>query len=350
MQWHALTAVRVAAIFLFLWAGVGIAATASSATDTVVLRNGDRLTGTIRHLSQDTLTLDTSYAGEVRIARTEVASFATGEPVPYLRQEGARPVRAIFAAAPSPGVVTVDNGEGPREIPLSRVVVLRPKPEETETGVSRTGRISLSTSWSEGNSDAQRFWSEADYTARARTWRYDLGLKLRHESDSGETTAEHANVKGNYDRFVDDGRFRYLRGSLERDRFKDLALRSVLGGGYGLQLIDDSRTQLSVRGGVDLVHEERLRTDDASFPAAGWGVVLKHQIPFADAEFFHDQNGFWNLDETNRMNLRSRTGIRVPVRGGVIASLQFDVDWERAPLDDRRSTDATWLLGLGYAW
>ena len=93
-----------------------------------------------------------------------------------------------------------------------------------------------------------------------------------------------------------------------------------------------------------------MRVRKAVFPAAGWGVVLKHQIPFADAELFHDQNGFWNLDDTNQMNLRSRTGIRVPVRGGVIASLQLDVDWDRTPLDDRRSTDATWLLGLGYAW
>ena len=117
-----------------------------------------------------------------------------------------------------------------------------------------------------------------------------------------------------------------------------------------IYLVDDDRTQLSVRGGIEVIHENRINADDERFPAAGWGVALKRQVSFADAEIFHDQQGFWNLDDSDQMNLRSRTGIRFPVRGGIIASLQLDLDWERTPVDGRRSTDSTWLLGLGYAW
>lgn len=349
MRWHALSVVVVAAVSTILSVGSCLAATPAAA-DTVVLRNGDRLSGLIVHLSPETLTLETRYAGEVRISRSEIASFATAEPVPYLVQAGARPVRAVFAAADEPGVVTIDNGEGPREIPLARVAVLKPKPEETQNGVARTGRVSLSTSWSQGNSDSKRIWGEADYAARAHQWRYELGLKVRRQSDDDQTTADQLLVNGNYDRFVSADRFAYLRSSFERDRFKDLTLRSAVGGGYGLQLIDDDRTQLSVRGGIEVIHENRISADDERFPAAGWGVALKRQVSFADAEVFHDQQGFWNLDDSDQMNLRSRTGIRFPVRGGIIASLQLDLDWERTPVDGRRSTDSTWLLGLGYAW
>ncbi|MCM5570004.1 DUF481 domain-containing protein [Burkholderiaceae bacterium FT117] len=318
--------------------------------DTVVLRNGDRLSGTIRHLSPDKLTLSTRWGGEIAIDRAEVASFSTDGPVPWSPQWGGEPRRATFGTAPAPGVVTIDEGDGPRQVPMSRVALLKPTPQETENGVARKGRVTFSTGWSEGNSDSQRIWGEADLAARARDWRYDLGLKLRRESDGGQTTADRWLATGNYDRFVTETRFRYLRGSLERDRFKDLTLRSAAGGGYGVQMIDTERTQLSVRGGLDLVDENRIATPDDTHPAAGWGVDFKHRIGFASAEMFHDQQGFWNLEDTGQMTVRSRTGLRLPVRAGITASLQVNLDWEREPSPGRRSTDTTWLLGLGYQW
>ena len=50
------------------------------------------------------------------------------------------------------------------------------------------------------------------------------------------------------------------------------------------------------------------------------------------------------------MNVRSRSGLRVPFVSGLVASLQLNLDWDSEPASGRRSTDATWLIGLGYAW
>jgi hypothetical protein len=329
---------------------LGSGAAAPALADTVNLRNGDRLTGTIKHLSPDALTLDTPYAGEVRVARSDVANFETDGDVEYLPYWGASPSRASFSAARSPGIITIDDGEGTRQIPLSRVAVLKPKPEQTENGVAITGRITLSSAWASGNSDSERTWGEADLGAKAHDWRGQLGLKLRRESEAGQTRADYRLASGNYDRFIDESRFRYLRGSLEHDRFKDLSLRSAAGGGLGVQLVDSERTELSIRGGVDLVSQERVVAADESYPAAGWGIGLKHRLQFASAELFHEQEGYSNLRDTGQMTLRSRSGVRVPVRAGLSASLQLNVDWEREPSPGRRSTDSAWLLGIGYEW
>jgi hypothetical protein len=318
--------------------------------DTVVLRNGDRLTGTITHLSAHKLTLSTAWGGELKIERNEIASFETEGEVEWLPHWGAEPQRASFAQVASAGVLRIQDDQGEREVPMSRVALINPAPEETADGVSKKGRIMVSAGWAQGNNDSERLWTEADFAARAREWRSEVRFALRREADRGETTADNWLASGNYDHFFDADNFRYLRGSVERDRFKDLTLRGAVGGGLGLQLIDRERTQLSLRGGVDLVIEERVVGDDLSYPAAGWGVTFKHRTPLFDTELFHDQEGFWNLEDTSQMTLRSRSGIRMPLRGGLTASLQLNLDWEPEPSPGRRSTDTSWLLGLGYEW
>lgn len=318
--------------------------------DTVVLRNGDRLTGTITHLSPHKLSLSTPWGGEVKIDRNHVASFETEGEVEWLPYWGAEPRRASFAKVASAGVIAIEDDQGVREVPMSRVAVIKPNPEETADGVSRKGRITMSAAWAQGNNDNERVWAEADLTSRARLWRSDLRLGVRRESDQGETTVDNWLASGNYDRFFAENNFRYFRGSVERDRFKDLRLRGAVGGGLGLQLLDTERSQLSVRGGVDLVTEEWAVENDETYPAAGWGVSFKHRTALLEAELFHDQEGFWNLEDTSQMTLRSRSGVRMPIRGGLTASLQLNLEWERDPSPGRRATDSSWLLGLGYEW
>jgi hypothetical protein len=322
----------------------------TASADTVVLRNGDRLTGTITHLSAHALSLNTSWGGDLKINRDQIASFETDDEVEWLPYWGAEPKRASFAQVASAGVVAIEDEQGVREVPMGRVAVINPAPEETADGIATEGRVMVSTAWSEGNNDNERIWAEADLSARARVWRAELRGAFRRERDQGETTADNWIVSGNIDRFFDADNFRYFRGSVERDRFKDLRLRGAVGGGLGLQLIETGRTQLSLRGGVDLVSEERSLDRDETYPAAGWGISFKHKTELLGTEVFHDQEGFWNLHEHSEMTVRSRSGIRMPIRGGVSASLQLNLDWEREPSPGRRSTDSSWLLGLGYQW
>ena len=67
-------------------------------------------------------------------------------------------------------------------------------------------------------------------------------------------------------------------------------------------------------------------------------------------ELFHEHDGFISLEDTNDVTLRSRSGLRMPIAGGLDASLQLNVDWERSPAAGRKSTDASLLVGVGYRW
>jgi putative salt-induced outer membrane protein YdiY len=127
-------------------------------------------------------------------------------------------------------------------------------------------------------------------------------------------------------------------------------LRSIFGGGYGLQIVEDERSSLSLRGGIDYITVERIAGANEDYPAFGWGLRAAHRLGQSQVELFHDQDGFLQLTDGSGVILRSRTGLRAPVAGRLNASLQLNVDWEENPAPGRKSTDSRLLVGLGYAW
>lgn len=367
---------RTAARAALLLAVAGLAAGFARA-DTVTLHNGDRLTGRILHMSPSTLTFETTWAGELRIPRYEIKALETDKPVQVLRERmdrtesltltpaGAGKVtlsperrtradrpESLEASVPDAGSVPQppDDAAPSETVELARLRYINPKPEESGEGISYDGRVTLSGAFDRGNGTSDRFYAESDFAARAIDWRYALNAKLRRERDTETTTASNWLVAGNFDRFINGRRFRYLRGSVERDRFRDISTRTAAGAGYGLELVSTERTKLSLRAGLDAIDLRRQVGADETFPALGWGINLSHRLELMSAEFFHDQRGFWNLEDVSQATVRSRSGLRVPFVSGLTATLQVNLDWEGEPAPGRTGTDTTWLVGLGYAW
>lgn len=366
-----------AALAASMLAMLAMLAPAGARADTITLHNGDRLTGRVLHLSPATLTFETTWAGELKIPRYEVRAIETDKPVTVLRERAGatelatlkpagsgqvvllpeappapRPVQSLQTESSPPPAQEPPQAEvgPPAPVPLPQVRYLNPKPEESGEGVSYEGRLTVSGAHARGNDSSERLYAEGDLGARAIDWRYALNGKLRQERDYSTSTASNWLVSGNFDRFLDADDFGYLRGSVERDRFRDLARRTAIGAGYGRQLLHTPRASLSLRGGLDGIDVRRFAGDNESWPALGWGLETKYRIDAWSAELFHDQQGFWNLEDTAQITLRSRSGVRVPFASGLTASLQLNFDWDRIPAAGRHAVDATWLLGLGYAW
>lgn len=314
-------------------AGALFAAAAAQA-DEVVLRNGDRLSGTLLHLAQGRLTLRTPYADKLELDWSDVAAASTDAPVVVVRRGDARPLR-----------LRLGPGLAPEEI-----VLLNPEPHESGLGTTYSGRATLAASYVRGNSESERLYADGQLSARARRYRYELSGRIERRDDplAGSSLAWLAS--GNHDRFVSERRFVYGRASLEHDLAKDIERRAALGAGYGAQLLDAPAASVSLRGGLDYVVAERTLGGDERYPAFGWALKAEASPWRLNVRLFHEHEGFWDLHDASRLFIRSKTGLRMPLVERLAATAQLNVDWEREPAPGRKPTDTTLLLGLDYSW
>ncbi len=293
-------------------------AAAGAAADEVRLANGDRISGELKGKAEGKLIIKTPHAGEVAIDPEQVVS------------------------------VTLVAADGTaREVPLAEIADVDGPPQE---GTAYAGRATVSAAYTSGNTESERLYGDAELTARARRHRYSLSGKVEQREDAvlGESTAWLAGA--NYDHFFDERRFGYARTSIEHDEAKDLDRRTALGAGYGVQIAESARAELSVRAGLDYVTVDRFAGPAEEYPAAGWGIKARWRPRGPQLELFHEQEGFWNLEDTAVVTLRSKTGARVPLIARINATAQLNLDWERRPAPGRASTDRTLLLGVDYTW
>lgn len=320
----------------------------SARADQIVLVNGDRITGKAISKTEDTLKFRTEYAGEINVRWKDVVSITTDAPVTVLSPEGELRTGRL-EKTPSGGLELVSEDRS-REIKLSDIAHINPPPHVAGTGVTYKGRVSLMGSASRGNTDDGNLYGEAEFKARAKGYRYRLFGRGEQKHESGETTAQNYFVSGERDNLIDDDRFWYVRTSAEHDKFKDITLRAAAGAGLGIQLIDTSKTELSVRGGLDYVLARRDVVPDETYPAFGWGIDYSHWFVPDRLEFFFNQGGLASLTSEGDLSMRTRTGVRLPLASGLSANAQLNVDYEGDPGPDNEKTDTQLFVGLGYSF
>jgi putative salt-induced outer membrane protein YdiY len=307
--------------------------------DEVRLKNGDRITGVATSLAGGTLTFK-APAGELKIPWADVASLAIEQPM-LVTVGTAPPASATFAAADTSGRVTLVPG-GP--VALADIVALsRPQPPWMITGGAGAGIVETA-----GNTQVNNLRISGDLVAKGAADRYTVGVIVTHANDRGVETARNWSATGKYDRFLTSRVFANANANFTNDRFRDIDLRTALGGGIGYQVLQTARTTLAADGGLAWVNENFKTIPDDSYTAAHESAGLQVQLLPNRAQFFHLHDGYFGVTGDNKMFIRTQNGVRIGLAAGFVTTIEEDVDYDRRPSPGRRQTDRTFSLTLGY--
>ena len=176
---------------------------------------------------------------------------------------------------------------------------------------------------------------------------------IRGNNDDGESVTEKRQLWGGiqFDRFVTPKWFWFAHSNAERDGLADLDLRLITGGGFGYQILDTRRFDMSVRSGLNWVHE-RYSPDTGSgdYPAGmlRWEVRGKLTDLLA---FEHIGEWIPSLDDFgNNQLIRTQVALRQMLYKQWFGEVRLAWQLNTEPAEDAKRQDTSYVLALGWGF
>lgn len=320
---------------------------AHTAADTVLLHNGDRLTGTVDSISGGKVLLVTEYAGGVPIALDAIAELETAEAF-EVRLDGTAESRDVI------GAFVVSNGaQGIRQDGVVQPLDLQRVRHAGQNNLSLTGftaewtsRADLSAIISNGNSDTESYNTLIESVRKQGNVEHGFSILVSQEEAEGVTTKEQLDIDYGYKRFISEKWFASGNAEYFKDELKDIDQRVTLGAGMGYQFWDDSFGAFSTELGVSVVDEE-LDDDSETNPALRWGLDYNRFFFSKRMEIFHKQSVLFIPDSDRGEVLASSSGVRYALNSRIDTTARVDVNHETEPPEGSSKTDVTYTLGVG---
>jgi hypothetical protein len=263
----------VAKSFLLITA---LAACLAASADTIVLTDGDRLSGSLIEISDEIAVFRTELAGQIILPLVRIASVTTSRDVQVVFKDGGRGVGRLVATGGEMHFVPAGDGK-PYAVTMNMLVSVAPKRANDTTASEPDATEAVSSSVSSG---AQMTFGNDDFVSlysrlrlEAERDRYTWAADALFATDEGADEIGSARMAAIW-RWLPETRLQpMLELALEREADQLLDLRASLAVGGYRSLWEGERHDVSGMLGVALESErwdgDDLNSKDA-FPDSGW--------------------------------------------------------------------------------
>jgi putative salt-induced outer membrane protein YdiY len=330
--------------FVFLW-GFALVADGASA-DEVILVNGDKMTGTVVKVEGGKLTIKTEYADAVEIQAEKIKSIITDNPAEVHLLGGEVLKGKIRTTEDGKLAVEASPERAAATVEMSKVTAINPPPKPP---AKLTGNITLGGAYQSGNTKRRNFSVAADASIKGERDRFGIRFLFNYADEKEEVTARNIYGSLKYDYFFTKRFYGYLGLEMQKDRFKDLNLRTIVGPGVGYQVWDDPVKFLLFEAGLAYYSEDRRVAEDDSWVAARLAAAFRYTL--SKYLTFSDRLEIYpSLANSNDFTLRNEAAILSPIGAGWSLKLANILEYDNDPPVNVSKTDVTWILGLQYSF
>jgi putative salt-induced outer membrane protein YdiY len=303
------------------------------------------LTGEVVKMGDGSLTLKTTYGGEIKIDWKEIQGLTSTNPLALQLRDGSVLRGRVSSPAPSQVVVTGEPFGSTTAMSFADIQAINPP-----AAVVYTGALNFGANVTDGNTKTTALNASARFTARAERQRFGLEAKYNYGEANSTITTRNSLLGLNYDFFVTKTVYTTVFTLFEQDTFQDLNLRSTAGAGAGYQFLDTKRTQLSADVGMAYVNQDFKTQPDTNAPSGRWSLTLNHVFIPDVLIFFHRDEAYYDVKAPNGYRLRADQGVRLPIYKGFALNLEYDVRYNSQPALGRKTTDNAYIMGVSYTF
>lgn len=322
----------------------------STFADTVWLKNGDKISGTLVNKITNKVVIKTTYAGDIKLNWADIRSVDTDQTLLMMLSDGS--IISGKLVQDEEGLIVIDSDTNTPLIntELEEIQYVNPSKDLTGEGYVWSGNINLGATFNSGNSDNQNLQANGESIVRGLKNRYTVQGYSYWTKDNGQETQNNTRIRGQFDHFFSKKWYSYVKNTMENDRFRDIKLRNNLGVGSGYQFYETDQFTLSVEGGLSWIHQDFYEDADSDRGGLHWAVNYNQYLFDSFVQAFHRHDVLYTPSAPSQILLYSQTGLRFPFLLGLNATTQLDYNYDSRPADDRNESDTRALFTIGYSW
>ncbi|HEX8544889.1 MAG TPA: DUF481 domain-containing protein [Pseudomonas sp.] len=315
--------------------------------DTVWLKNGDKLTGTIKVFDGGKLLIETTYAGAIPLDWKQVKTLESDQKL-LVKQDQYQGEIAKSLQASDDGKVTLLNGEAPKTVELASIQqIMKPKPIVTD--LVWKGNIDAALDFQRAENDTDDYNVAFKTSARHGQWRHNAKGEYNRESTDELTTTDNWSAEYSIDRFLTEKWFWDGRINYKRDKIEDLSRQRTVGTGPGYQFWDDELGAFKLGALVNRTDFEYSNGEKDNFYSVAGTWDYNRFLIGKKVEFFTNGELGKPISGVADYSLEAEVGLRYKVTDWASLNLKAEKDVisgsSEGDLDKTRYT-----AGFGVTW
>jgi putative salt-induced outer membrane protein len=323
--------------------------------DQITLKNGDRVTGVIVKKDGGTLTIKSALMGQLTVAWDQVTEIKSDSAL-----------NVVLASGTVQAIVTTSDGrlqlQGQQQtVPLGEVVALRDADEQKAyerllhpgLGQLWAGTASVGFAGTSGNAHTLTFTTGVNAARLTKTDKTSIYFSAIKASAfvSGKNSDTAQAVRGGlgYDHNVKPRLFVNVFNDYEYDRFQNLDLRFVLGGGLGFHAVKTEKSKMDVLAGIDYNRSKfntPLTQNSAEF---FWGDEYSLKLTGATS-MVQSFRMFDNLTDTGTYRVNFDVGASTKISKWLNWNLSLSDRYLNHPAAGRKTNDFLYTTGIGITF
>lgn len=317
--------------------------------DTIKLKNGDRVTGTIVKSDEKALVIKTEYAGLVTINWDAIQDIEAAQELNIFSRSGQKIVGTVTSADNKIEVATKDAGK----VTLAKadIVTIRDAAEQAawQKEQDRYANPSVLDLWN-GSADFGLALTSGNSSTTTLTAGLDLARVTKRDkttvfyrqiSASDRTTkpskkianAKHAGVQ--YDLKLSNRSYVFGFTNFDFDEFLRLDLRFVAGGGFGYNVVKNEHSTFDLFGGIAYNNEtfDTTPAPTTTVPKPAYTTLTRNSVEgFVGEEWRYKMNGRTSFFEKATLypNFSKAGEFRLNFDAGMTTVLRKYLSWNLA--------------------
>jgi putative salt-induced outer membrane protein YdiY len=345
---------RSFALFLLIF----IVSISAACADQVVLKNGDRITGSIVKKDDKNLTIQADQLGVVISPWDQVVSIVAEKPVTIVLRDG-RILQGTFSAYE--GKAEVVTPQAKAVVSMADISTIRNDSEEKayqrmlHPGWTRLWDGTGTAGFAGASGNAQTLTYTASVKAKRvtntdKTALYFNFIKASARvNDVSEDTAEAVRGGIGYGHNINSRLFFDVFNDYEYDRFQDLDLRFVIGGGLGYQAVKTKRNRLDFVGGASYNHSSFSTPLIRNSGELYWGNEYSLKLSSATS-LIQSYRMFNDLTNTGDYRVNFDIGLNTKLLKWLLWNVSLSDRYLSNPAPGRKTNDFLYTTGLGIAF